>query len=71
MSEEKAERPKRYRVTSQRNDIAEYEVAAFTALSDEEARKKFEKYTEDKNYTWNYLKLVRFTEEIVEIWQKR
>lgn len=58
-----------YRVTASRGDVSEHTIAEFTANSDKEAREKFEKeFKNNKNYSWDWLKLVRYTEEIIEMY---
>ncbi|GEM_PF-2169653 len=54
-----------YKVTKQRGNRPEEIVCAFDADNDEVARVIFESYKNNKNYSWDNLKLVRCTEEIV------
>lgn len=58
----------RYEITAQRWDIPEHTILEFIADSDDKARELFKKYKNNKKYSWDDLKLVRFTEEIIEMW---
>lgn len=59
---------KYYRVTSQRWDIPEHTIAEFSEDSDEKAKERFDKnFKKNKNLSWDNLKLVRFTEVIIEM----
>ena len=58
----------KYRVTRQRHDISEQTVGEFIATNNEAAKYNFDKnYKKDKNWDWDDLKLIRFTEEIIEM----
>ena len=58
----------KYRVTSQRWDIDEHTIAEFQEDSDEKAKEKFDvNFKKAPGHSWNNLKLLRFTEVIIEI----
>lgn len=60
-------KPANYRILSSRWDVSEHVIAEFTAESEEKAKETFEDYKAKRKYRWDYLKLIRFTEEIIEM----
>lgn len=58
----------KYRVFFSRWDIPEEKIEEFEEDSDEKARERFDKeFKKNKSFDWDYLKLVRFTEVIIEM----